>query len=214
MQESLVLDLRTGGWFPHKYYSASGGVLGFALVYPLEVPNLLGQQGTRYLFATRPQIDKTSWFIGERATEEAEDRFVDHESVIQSSYFDTGPETLQKPANKKSAPYLMTSMEKTEREVTSEGLTYPSSLAVQARWDWNDTSGNGRFSPAQQVYRFRRSLVNGLGVHDNSETVIQMKTKIIGRGSALVLRFEGANDSKTDFRLLGYTIQWTLKSNI
>ena len=144
--------------------------------------------------------------------------FQDFATVYPTAYAETGHETLGKPSNKKVAPYITTHFRKTEENWIADGsggfeLDLQSGCQMRAKWDWNESSANGRFSPPQQAYRFRRIyLPTTAEPFDSGETVITTKNKILGRGQAVSIRFE--QESGKDMQLLGYTAQWSIKGRM
>lgn len=95
------------------------------------------------------------------------------------------------------------------------GLTLdnPSSCTMRSKWDWNNSSANGRWSPEQQAYRFRRiNIPDAAGAFDSGEQVITTRNKILGRGNALQLRFE--QSSQKDMKILGYTTTYSVKGKM
>lgn len=222
----LYFELRTGGWFPIELATEdridTNG--DYSLIAPLAVPKLLQRRGARYLFLKKLPAEgiesQVVYYIGERFPDSREEKFQDDVLPIQNSFFLSGFDTLRRPSNKKQAPYLVTHMVKTEEDWVDDGAgglraTKPSSVLVSAQWDWNDSPTNGRWSQPQEMYRTKRTFVpNTPGPHDTGESIIEYKAKMLGRGSALSLYFEGKQDNKTDFQLLGYTLQWTIKSSL
>ena len=130
----------------------------------------------------------------------------------------TGYEALDKPSNIKSAPYVSTHFNQTEENWVADGsgglmLDLQSGCQMRAKWDWNNSTANGRWSPPQQAYRFRRTFIPTIAEpFDSGESVITTKNKMLGRGKALSIRFE--QEAQKDMQIMGYTIQWSVKGKM
>lgn len=217
LNPALYLDLRTGGWFPQHLESGTEVAVGnvdYSMIAPLEVPSLLQARGARYLFVRQQQetpVRKMRYYFGERADESEVDKFYDDENFNINAHFIAGYDTLELPANKKGAPYIVTHMLRTE-DLNDE---FHSSLKMRGQWDWTVTDEEGRWTPYQEMYRFRRTYIKAdLTDQQGSTSVVEHKAKMLGRGSALALRFQGKDDAESDFKLLGYTVQWLAKSTL
>jgi len=213
----LNLNLKTGGWFPTQ---TNGKVVEDATVSE----TLVGGVDTTALrddgpfFISMRQVGVATPAYTVKVGRRDDTTFQDFGSDYPTAYLETGHETLQKPSNAKSAPTLVTHFKQTEENWISDGgggfeLDLPSGCQLRAQWDWNNSDANGRFAPYQQVYRFRRAFTPVQAEpFDSGESVITTKNKIRGRGKALSLRFE--QEANKDFQLLGYTIQWSIKSKM
>ena len=150
--------------------------------------------------------------------------FVDWEEedgtgVDFTSFIDTGYTLAGDAMRYKQALYVLTYMERTETSFVDNGLggaefDNPSSLNMRVKWDWANTSTPGRWSQQQQVYRLRAPFIAGnIGNQfDYGYDVVVAKTKVRGKGRALVLNFE--SESGKDARLLGWAIAMSANQNI
>jgi hypothetical protein len=80
-----------------------------------------------------------------------------------------------------------------------------SSLKMQAKWDWANTSASNKYSTEVQVYRNTRpnpATASGF-------PIIVTKNKVRGKGRALQLRF--TSEAGKDAELVGWGI-WVNKS--
>ena len=106
-------------------------------------------------------------------------------------------------------------MVQTEQNWVDDGeggleLDNPSSCLMTSKWDWNDTSANGRFSDQQEIYRRRRLLIpSGAGEFDSGEEYLTYKPRVRGRGKAVRFKFE--QKETMDMKILGWTITWSMK---
>lgn len=215
--KSLVLDLRSGGLWPNDYntnLSESSGTFIASAVNTTQGTEEFDAVGVVIVAGAPSATQNYSLDFGRKSDAE----FKDFSSSYPLAYIETGYETLNKPSNKKTAPYIATHFLQTEENWVSDGsggfeLDNPSSCKMRAKWDWNTSTSNGRWSPSQQAYRFRRTNIpSGLGPFDSGEQVITTKSKMLGRGQALSVRFE--QEANKDMQLLGYTVQWSIKGKI
>lgn len=132
-----------------------------------------------------------------------------------TGYIETWPDTLGDFTRKKEAPWIYTYMKKTETGFESDGSggflpVNPSSLTMQTRWSWHNTTAGGKLGTPRQIYRHKRTYApSGLGDdYDTGETVLQVKSKAFGRGFALGLYFE--SEAQKNAVLLGYAIPYTV----
>ena len=116
--------------------------------------------------------------------------------------YDSQPGDWQRSRN---ALYIHTYMKKTETSFSP--VTNPSSLTMQARWDWADNANSGNYDAAQEIYRHIRTYTpSGGGDVADGVPVIHCRNKVRGRGRSLHLYFQGAED--TDAHLLGWAIHY------
>ena len=134
------------------------------------------------------------------------------------AYIETGYESLDKPSNSKSAPYTNVHFLQTEENWIDDGagglmLDLQSGCKLRAKWDVNSSANNGRWSPPQQAYKFRRMYVpETAGEFLSGETIIASRLKVLGRGKILSLRFE--QEVGKDMKILGYTTVYSIKGRM
>lgn len=75
-----------------------------------------------------------------------------------------------------------------------------SSLLMQARWDWANTSGSNKFSQQVQVYRNTRPNTATIA----GFPVVVTKNKIRGKGRSLQLKF--TSETGKDAELVGWGV--------
>lgn len=133
-----------------------------------------------------------------------------------NSYFETGNELMGDIQRNKQAVYVHCYFNKTESEYVDtdyEEWEDPSSCYMQAKWEWADHSNSGRYSPAIQVYRFKKSYVPSSGTDfDNGFPVVVTKNKIRGTGRALRLKF--TSEEGKDFNFLGMAIAFSGNTDV
>ena len=144
--------------------------------------------------------------------------FQDFSVNYTTAYIETGYETLDKPANSKTSPSMYLHFKQTEENYVADGsggltLDLQSGCQLRSKWDWNDSTANGRWGPNQQAYKFRRMYIPDVaGPFLSGETVISTRLKVLGRGKALSLRFE--QEANKDMQLLGYTTLYSVKGRM
>lgn len=214
---SLIYDIRSQGFFPQSYASTMSQASGTFLVGGVQTTATTEDEAVQYvcIVGGAPGANQLYSLDFAKKTDTA---FQDFSANFDTAYFEAGYETLGKPSNTKSAPYVVTHFKQTEENFISDGsggveLDFQSSCKLQSKWDWNNSSANGRWGPQQEAYRFRRPFVpSGVGPFDSGESIITTKNKILGNGKALSLRFE--QTAGKDFQLLGYTVQWSMKARM
>jgi len=216
--KGLTLNLKTGGWFPLDFNAklVESTVDEQGLVSGVDL-SAIRDDGVFYISLAQQTIATTFTVCANTGKRDDED-FQDFGTDFPTAYLETGYESLAKPSNSKSAPYVFTHFNQTEENWVADGSggfehDKQSGCQLRAQWDWNNTSANGRFATPQQAYRFRRiNVPTTAEPFDSGETVISTKNKVLGRGKALSLRFE--QEAGKDFQLLGYTIQWSIKGRM
>ena len=217
MDASLLLDTRTGGIWPQSYNTTTTEGLGNFITCSVNTNQGTEDRDSIKVTVATGAVSATQDYNLDFAFKD-NTSFLDFGTAYPTAYIETGYETLDKPSNKKVVPYINTHFLQTEQNWVSDGvggltLDLQSGCQMRAKWDWNDSSANGRWSPAQQAYRFRRTNIpSGAGAFNSGETIITTKNKVLGRGKALSLRFEQA--AGKDFQLLGYTVQWSIKGKM
>lgn len=215
--KGLFHNVRTGGWFPQSYPSSLlESDQGESLLYGLDL-SIIRTDAIWYVSLGLQVGGGSATYTIKTGQRDGTD-FQDFGTGFDTAYIETGYEALQKPSNTKSAPYTTLHFLQTEDNWISDGgsgliLDKQSGCQVRAKWDWNDSSANGRWSPAQQGYRFRRQYTPAAaGPFDSGEKIISPKVKILGRGKALSLRLE--QEAGKDMQLLGWTHAWSIKARM
>jgi len=214
---ALVLDTRTGGMWPQEYNASVSESAGNFLASIVNTTQGSEDEDSMFVSVVTGTPSSTQTYSLQMVTKTDMD-FQDFGSNYTTAYIETGYETLDKPSNKKVAPYITTHFLQTEENWVSDGsggleLDLQSGCQMRAKWDWNNSDSNGRWSPAQQAYRFRRVFVPDVaGAFNSGEQVITTKNKMLGRGSALSVRFE--QEAGKDMKLLGYTTLYSVKGRM
>jgi len=214
---SLILDLRTGGVWPQSYNRTKQEAAGQFIACPVNTTQATESQDSVVVVIDAGTVTTTQDYSIDFGLK-TDTSFQDFSTNYTTAYIETGYETLDKPSNKKVAPYITTHFSQTEQNWINDGsggltLDFKSGCQMRAKWDWNDSSTNGRWSPAQQAYKFRRvNVPAAAGAFDSGETVITTKSKMLGRGNALSIRFE--QEANKDMKLLGYTVQYNVKGRM
>ena len=142
--------------------------------------------------------------------------YKDYETIREGgvnyvSYLQTGDIIFDDLSRYKQATYVHSYFDRTEENILSIvpdiAYDYPSSCTMQARWDWQGTVTGGRWSDAQQAYKFRRPVTPTVGALDNGEEILYTKLKARGSGRALSLYYE--SEEGKDFRFLGFSVNIT-----
>jgi len=216
--EALVVDTKLGGVFPQEYVvnndeTASGYYIG-------SIVNT--NQGTEdydsMKVVMKVDVDVTNTIYSIVLGTKTDTDFKDFSITYPTAYIETGYETLDKPSNKKSAPYITTHFLQTEVNWIADGLgglmlDNQSGCQMRAKWDWNNTDDNNRWSPSQQAYRFRRiNIPDVAGTFSSGEQVITTKNKMLGRGNSMSIRFE--QEANKDMQLLGYTVLYSVRGRM
>lgn len=109
------------------------------------------------------------------------------------------------------APYIYIYSKITETGFSPDGsggfdVLNPSSLLVQAQWDFSDSAKANRWSRQFQAYKFKQPvIVDPLDLSfDSGYSVVVTRNKIRGKGRSLQIRFE--SDGVNDFNLAGWEI--------
>lgn len=214
LDKSLLLDVRMGGIWPQTYNCTKTEGAGNFIASVVNTNVGTDDYDTVQIIINTDASYNYSIDIGTKT----DVTFQDFSSNYTTAYIETGYETLNKPSNKKVVPYINTHFLQTEENWIADGsggfiLDKQSGCQMRAKWDWNNSDDNGRWSPAQQAYRFRRMYMpTGTGAFESGEQVITTKNKMLGRGEALSIRFE--QEDNKDMQLLGYTATFSVKGRM
>lgn len=142
------------------------------------------------------------------------EEFKDWGEVDAAGYLVTGHELFGDTMRKKQANYLVVHMNRTETGFEDTGggnleALNPSSVLIQSRWDFSNSSVSGKWGTQFQAYRLRRPYFpSGEGdTFDYGWEVITTKNRLRGSGRALSLRFD--TEPGKDFYLLGWGMDVT-----
>jgi hypothetical protein len=122
----------------------------------------------------------------------------DSTGLDAQAFMETGELLEGEAAREKQAPYIHCFFTRTEI-----GTSLPSSCKMRVKWDFTTGTGSSKWTDAQQVYRFRSNLSEGIG------TVVT-KNKVRGRGKSIRVQF--ASDPGKDMILLGWNISYTINT--
>lgn len=134
--------------------------------------------------------------------------YKDYNTTYYTAYIQGSHDPLGDPTSKKYPIYLRCQFKRTETAFVDDGLgnptlDYPSSCKFQGRWDYSDSATSGKWSSDQELYRLSRPYMpTSIGSSfDYGQEIITTKTKIMGTGKALAMRFSSAEGK--GFHLLG-----------
>jgi len=128
-------------------------------------------------------------------------------------YLLTGALTANDSGIYKQIPYITVHMERTEDGVEEiDGELIPknqSGCKLRSMWDWSNTPVSKKWSPSQQVYRYRRAkfIEDEEDSYDNGFSTVSSKSKLRGRGRAVSLLFE--TEPSKDCHIYGWALQIT-----
>ena len=128
------------------------------------------------------------------------------------AYMVTGYNLSGDMARQGQSIYLQTFCKRTENFYlwSAAELDHPSACWVSGRWEWNDSSFQGKWSDSFNSYRFTKPLPTYLDYGDPfnyGDLVINTKNKLRGRGHSLSIVFEA--EPGKDLRLLGWNALMT-----
>lgn len=116
----------------------------------------------------------------------------------------TGEVTAGDSGVHKQTPVLVMHMFRTEFTATNGVPDNQSGCLVRTQWDWASSSTSGKWSPLQQVYRYRRPFfITGTDYDNGFETVVT-RNKLRGRGRAFSLYIE--TEPNKDCRIIGWNL--------
>jgi len=160
----------------------------------------------QYTFATYRNSDFRDWFSVDNVG-------VDADAYVVSSFI-SGNDFQRE----KQVPYITIHSKRTESGFEQVGnelvpLT-PSSILVQVRWDWSDSTNSGKWGREFQAYRYRRLYipVDALDDYDNGFETVVSKNKLRGTGKVLSLKFR--TEPNKDFHLYGWSMIFSVAENI
>ena len=168
-----------------------------------------GSTSTKFLTEVYTDATTTKYTFSEYVNSNFLDWYSnDSTGITYLSYLITGYELYGDTMRNKRVPYIITHFGRTETgfELIGGEINYsnPSSCMLQARWEWTTSSTPGRWSTAQQVYRYNIPYIPD-DVNDTLDygySVITTKNRIRGYGKALSLYFY--SEVGKDLYLLGW----------
>ena len=204
----LLMDMRLQAFFKYKIPATNPYVAGVAAMVGYDTDN----NKIRYLTVVTG-TNKLVWSVlkndGTTTASAFKDWYIyDSTGVDAAAYLLTGYEYGGKTHSRKWSPLIYVYSKRTETAFTGTSpnitLTYPSSLYMQARWNWADHANSGKFSDAKQVYRFKREYAPGISgdPFNNGEPVVVTRNKVRGTGKVIHLRFY--TEAGKDSHLLGW----------
>lgn len=163
--------------------------------------------GVDYGFTTYSNEKFKDW-------EEVDGDGIDAEAILVTGYLSGGDFSRTK-----QVPYINFYLERTEDGFNEDSTgnlipTNESSCIVQAQWSWNNSPSNGKWGNPFQAYRYRR-LYSPSGPADNfdsGEALISTRNKLRGMGKVLSLKV--ATEPEKDLRLVGWSINMDVNTNV
>lgn len=104
----------------------------------------------------------------------------------------------------KQTPVLVVHMYRTEFTATAGVPDNQSGCLVRTQWDWASSAASGKWSPLQQVYRYRRPFFVTGSTYDNGFETVVTRNKLRGRGRAFSLYME--TEPGKDCRVIGWNL--------
>lgn len=203
---ALHYDVRLDAWSKMTYPGTATN-----WIIDLCVMQQGGETGTyahmKYVIqsATRTQI----------AVVDSRTDFQDWDNTEQECYLITAYDNIGSWAHQRNAPIVHVFMGKTETGFDgSLNPVNPSSLTMQARWNWSDNANANEWGTATQVYRHVRQYTppDSSDTFNSGYPVVVTRNKVRGRGRSLHLKFTGADTY--DAHLLGYAIRYKIGGRI
>lgn len=199
---ALVYDLRLQAFVKYKfYYDETAYVVG--LFTTLSTVSSSSTNKLKYLGITGPNT--TLSVMEARNQTDYKDFNLDD----PEAYVVTGPEVMPDVGRQRTVPMVHVFLYKTETGYTISNGDYapvnPSSVLMQARWNWADRSSSGKWGPTQETYRHLRlytpstPLTDG---YDDGQPLIMTRNRVRGSGQSLQFKFT-AGDNK-DMWLAGW----------
>jgi hypothetical protein len=125
-------------------------------------------------------------------------------------YIITGYDVAQgSPGSFFGATYLHAYMKRTEASIDVSGNPVnESSVLLQHRWDFTGSTVAGKWGGPYEIYRHVRNYIPSVPEtsYDDGYPLVITKNKIRGRGRALQLKWEGADEK--DFQLVGWSVTY------
>lgn len=119
----------------------------------------------------------------------------------------------------KQVPYITFHFRRTEGVTVADELgdiypTNPSSMLVQAQWDWANSANSNRWGRSFQAYRYKRVYMpSGVGdPFDSGFEVVSTKNKLRGKGKVLSLYMQ--TEPLKDCNLLGWSMVMGASGNV
>lgn len=138
--------------------------------------------------------------------------YLDFGATTYTAYLQGNNDILGDATAKKYPVYVRCQFRRTETAFVNDGAGNPtlnnkSSCKLQAKWDYSDADSSGKWSTEQEVYRFNRAYIPGAigDTFDYGQEVITTKTKLLGTGRALSLKFTAT--AGKGFHLLGFNFE-------
>lgn len=199
-------------------------VNGVDVTFPIEnvLPNTIQEIGylvvtqitpvVKYKFAFYRNPDFMDWFS-------SDDVGVDAEAFLITGYVAGPPEGGKDFMRYKQIPYLFVHSRRTENgfEEDINGDLIPinqSSILVQARWEWADSSNSNRWGNQFQAYRYKRLYfpADSLDEYDTGFSTIVTKNKLRGKGKVLSLKF--TTEQGKNCHLYGWSMIMSVNGNV
>lgn len=119
----------------------------------------------------------------------------------------TGAITANDSSVDKQVPYVTVHMYRTENGVDENLVPInQSGCFMSALWEWSNSPTSNKWSPPQQVYRYRRGyLANDVSdSYDSGFELVTTKNKLRGIGRSVSLKFE--SEPYKDCRIVGWNL--------
>lgn len=209
---ALVLDLRTGGFYPWKF-SQPTDVLIQGVVYSEAQRKLV-------FFGIDPTFPSSQLRLKSIIKDLESAVYRDFGTQNYNAYIETVPQTLGNYSRAKGVPLVKVFFRKTEQNITAlDGLSYlydkPSACDMSLRWDWSTAGNSRKDSGLRSIYNPvpRWYLPSNIPTQfDTGDSVVIFKDKIRGSGKSIQFKFQ-AKDGKA-MELLGFSVQVSSKGRM
>jgi hypothetical protein len=162
----------------------------------------------RYLAITQQSASDTFFTFAAYTNGDFVDWFKENNIGIDAKAFlIAGVLTAGDSSVKKQVPYVTVHMYRTENGVDSEFVPInQSGCFMRCQWDWSNSPNSNKWSPLQQVYRYRRgyTVTDVASDYDTGFELITTKNKVRGMGKSFSLYFE--TELGKDCRIVGWNI--------
>lgn len=207
---ALVYDLRNKGWYRFKF-----PVRGSP--YPTDIRcAVITKAGDGSNDNKKVKFVATFAYLsglGVRIFDLDHAGYVDYDGTQELPYLVTaydgigGEDVPRDFSHRRQAPVVHVYSKRTETGV--DGLGVPinsSSILLEPRWDFTDTTTTGRAGSPQQAHRPSQLFLGD--PTENGMPVVISRLKLRGRGRSLHLKFYGETDK--DLHLLGYALLYKI----
>ena len=198
----FVLDLRTQGW-----YLQNLRIVG--ITTSTAVTGIENEELNEFVFG-----DNRTLYKLENRTD-----FKDYNNIGTVAFLETGPENLGQFSLRKGATSLVLHFKRTEENVTAYDsgtgvytYDFPSSCNLTSIWD--NSTASWKQSTPREMYRLNKhgrfppTIPSALT--EQGDDVVVVKDTLRGSGENVRFKFQPDNDK--DMQILGYSVEFSMRS--